>query len=57
MRIPWLVVGLVVGCLFMQTWSQQTEFQAVMELAIKGGAGLLVGLAIDVAIQLRRKSN
>jgi hypothetical protein len=44
---PWLVAGVVVGALCMQTWPGQTKGAALLEMAKWIGAGLGAGLLAD----------
>lgn len=52
-RVPWLVVGILVGACFMRT--PYSREGAAYELAVYCGGGLLVGLAIDLLFTWARR--
>ena len=45
-RIPWLVVGTLVGALFVPSYPDQTKQQALLALAVFVGGGLIGGLVM-----------
>jgi len=55
MRIPWLIVGALVGAMLMRTWPGQDKRGFLFEMACCIGPGLLIGLAIDIYVTRRRK--
>jgi hypothetical protein len=52
-RVPWLVVGVLVGACFMHLSYSRDQF--AYELAFYCGGGLVVGLAIDLLFGWARR--
>jgi hypothetical protein len=46
-RIPWLVVGAVVGALFVPSYPGQTKESGLLQIAICVGGGLIAGFLAD----------
>lgn len=53
-RVPWLVVGAVIGALCVQTWPGQTERAAMLEMGKWVGGGMVAGIAIDFLVRTNR---
>jgi hypothetical protein len=53
-RIPWLVVGVIVGTLCMKAWPGQTKSVGLLEMAKWLGGGLVAGVAVDYLTRVYR---
>jgi uncharacterized membrane protein YeaQ/YmgE (transglycosylase-associated protein family) len=55
MRVPWIVIGVVIGALFMRTWPGQDKWGLLWEMTLWCGGGLVAGLLVEVVLSWLRQ--
>ena len=53
MRMPWVIVGVLVGAAFIRTWPGQNEIGLFAEIAFWCGGGALAGFLIETWMKRR----